>query len=311
MKMSVSITECFCIWSDLLGFGNPFQEAQWTFRNERALENVQRLQDLSNCLYRSADPLREVALVLNDGLARVYDVPEEQADPQSFLRWLHSILVNHWQVNALDQERGRPGLRSVFTFGERVATWNGATTLHEMTQFSGPRPTLENRTCIYSPHELQLNLAFSKAYTIESIGSQGGISGPALFVDETALAAITKILTARPMGTMVIAGTPTEIRISSGVFLAEMMVTFDVARRTEGDLHLFEIFQATSETPAVAPLLTIEFESTPIPVDKRGILTKVWKVRRYQPIDEPEPFYFDFSDYRFASTPGPLDLTEP
>ena len=308
--MSASITECFCMWSDLLGFGNPFQDAQWTFRNKRALENVQRLRDLSHCLYSSADPLREVALVLNDGLARVYDAPGEQADPQSLLRWLHSILLNHWQVNAVDHERGRPGLRSVLTFGERVATWNGATTLHEMTQFSGTRPKLENRTCIYSPHELQMNLAFSKAYTIESVGSQGGLGGPALFVDETALAAITKILTAHPMKTMAIAEMPTDIRVSADVFLAEMKVTFDVARRTEGDLHLFEIFQVAAGVPASGPALTIEFDSTSIPVDRRGILTKVWKVRRYQPIDEPRPFYIDFADYRFTSDSSHLDLTE-
>lgn len=307
--MSVAVTECFCMWSDLLGFGNPFQEAQWTFRDERALENIQRLRDLSSCLYSSADPLREVALVLNDGLARIYDVPEEQADPQTFLRWLHSILTNHWQVNAIDHERGRPGLRSVLTFGERVTTWNGATTLHEMTQFSGPKPTLENRVCIYSPNELQLNLAFSKAYTIESIGSQGGLSGPALFVDETALKAIAQILTARPMKTMAISGATTNIQVSGGAFLDEVVVKFDVMRRTIGDLFLFEIHQVIAGTPAPDALMTLEFESTPISVDKRGIVTNVWKVRRYQPIDEAKPFYFDFNDYQFV-TSSPFDLTE-
>ncbi len=299
--MNVAVTECFCMWSDLLGFGNPFQEAQWTFRDERSLENVQRLRNLARCLYSSADPLREVALVLNDGLARVYDVPEEHTDSRSLLRWLHSIFVNHWQVNTIDHERGQPGLRSVLTFGERVTTWNGATTLHEMIHFSGPAPTLENRMCIYSPNELQLNLAFSKAYAIESIGSQGGLGGPALFVDEKALQAIAQILTARPMPIAHVSNGTNELQVSSGVSPSKIF-TFEVIRREHGNLHVFEVYQKIAETPASDAVITIEFERTPIPIDKRGIVTNVWKMCRYQPIDEIKPFYFDFNDYKWGES---------
>ncbi|GGZ71948.1 hypothetical protein GCM10008101_27730 [Lysobacter xinjiangensis] len=306
--MSVAVIECFCMWSDLLGFGDPFQEANWTFSDERALENIERLRDLSNCLYTSAAPLREVALVLNDGLARIYDVQGNAEDAQMFLWWVHSILTNHWQVNAIDRERGRPGLRSLLTFGERVATWKGATTLHEMMQFGGPKPRLENRTCIYSPDEFQLNLAFSKAYTIESIGSKGGLTGPALFIDETALQAVTRVLTDRPINSATVSHAP-KVSSCPDPPLGDTAVTFQIVRKTIGNVSLFEVYRAKSGVPEPEALLALELDSSPIHINKRGIVTDVWKVRRYQPIDEPRPFYFDFNDYRFAKSNHVSDVT--
>lgn len=287
--MGHTITECFCMWSDLLGFGEAFQEGNWTFAHPATLRNAERLRDLTTCFYTSADPLHEVALVLNDGLARVYDMPADRADPQLFLRWFHTILFNHWHVNTIDHEAGRPGLRSVLTFGERMITWRGPTTLHERLQYSGPRPKLDDRICIYSPDEFQLNLAFSKAYLIEGLGSRAGLVGPALFIDEEALDKIECTLTSQPK----------EIVAWSGFEAYVSPVTYEITRSVQGDVFVFEIVQSMPGRARTGSF-TIEFEAAPFPVETRGIKTRVWKVRRYQPIDEEKPFFFDFTVYRWG-----------
>jgi len=52
------------------------------------------------------------------------------------------------------------------------------------------RRTLYQKNIVTVPLELQMNTAFSKAYIIEASGSNAGVRGPNLFIDESAIIAI-------------------------------------------------------------------------------------------------------------------------
>lgn len=297
--MTIPVIECFCMWSDLLGFGNAFQDGKWSFQNDIAVKNVARLQRLENSLYTSNDPSKEVAMVLNDGLARVYDLPEPDDESNQFLWWLHSAISNHWIVNADDQQLGNPGLRSVLTFGERVRTWRGNKSWGD--HFIGStemKLVADKKICIYSPEEFQLNLAFSKAYIIESLGKKGNLAGSALYIDTEALEAIQHYLTSQPRNLLCF----DEVKeISDGALLSFAMnpVSYRIDKTHSNNTYRYEIFRIATERNQPVQVMAIEFLPESIAISHRGIETSLWRVKRYQPIDEAEPFYFDFDDFRF------------
>lgn len=300
--MTVPVIECFCMWSDLLGFGNAFQEGNWSFQNDIAEKNIARLQRLESSLYTSNDPSKEVALVLNDGLARIYDLPKLESESSQFLWWLHLAIANHWLVNANDQQFGNPGLRSVLTFGERVRTWRGSKSWgdHHLIGSSEMKLFANKKICIYSPEEFQLNLAFSKAYIIDSLGKKGGLAGPGLYVDVEALVAIENFLTSQPHNRLCLGGIE---KISSGALLNFSMnsVSYRIEKTLTNNAYRYEIFCGTIECGQQHQVMAVEFLPEPIAITYRGIDTSMWRVKRYQPIDEEESFYFDFEDFRFQS----------
>lgn len=288
---------CFCIWSDLLGFGAAFQEGGWSFDSEASQQNIQRLRSLKNSFYTSNDPRKEVAVLLNDGLARTYDLPCSDTDATGFLWWLHSALSNHWIVNANDSERGWPGMRSVLAFGERVASWPDQKTWGD--HFIGNtnlKLQADQKICIYSPVEFQLNLAFSKAYLIESYGARAGLCGAGLFIDSEALDAIECFLTGGSFKYLQPAET---IELPNGGILNfdEIEVGYAVRRKNADGLFRFEIVRCIRQQEVL--IVAIEFEIEPIYFSERGLNTKLFRVKRFKPIDEAEPFYFDFDSYAF------------
>lgn len=287
------------MWSDLLGFGNAFQDAGWSFQNDTALKNISRLQRLENSLCTSNDPSKEVALVLNDGLARVYDLPDPDDESNQFLWWLHSAISNHWIVNASDQETGNPGLRSVLTFGDRVRTWRGNKSWGDHFIGSTAMKSIADRKiCIYSPEEFQLNLAFSKAYIIESLGKKGGLAGSALYIDSEALLAIERYLTSQPRNLLCFAEAK---KIPNGALVSFAMnaVSYRIEKTHSHNAYRYEIFRGATECGQGVQVMALEFLPEPTAISHRGINTLLWCVKRYQPIDEEESFYFDFSDFRF------------
>ncbi len=297
--MSTPVTQCFCIWSDLLGFGRAFENGRWNFDNKEAFRNIARLRMLEKVLWTSNDPSREVALVLNDGMARVYDLDGLEGESNQFLMWLHSSIRNHWIVNALDRQHGSPGLRSVLSFGERIKTWRGNRTWGDHIIIAGSkevRRLADKKVCIYSPEEFQLNLAFSKAYLLESLGAKHGLSGPNLYLDVCALGAIRQYLTSSKFLRVVDIEDEAD-RAQGGPSVDP--VSYRVEETRGSSLYRYEIFRAHDEHEV--QLLAIEFFGEPIIISHRGIDTSLWRVKRYQPLDEKEPFYFDFEDYRFVA----------
>lgn len=295
---SEDIVQCFCIWSDLLGFGDAFREGNWSFEKEPARRNIERLRNLESCLYRSNDPRKEVALVLNDGLARVYDLPDSDQQVGELLWWLHSALSNHWFVNANDAQRDWPGMRSVISYGERIASLPNQTTWGDHFMGDSPLKRLaDNRVCIYSPREFQMNLAFSKAYIIESYGSKAGLVGAGLFIDACALDAMQKIINAcsvESIGWELTTDSPSAERS----ILHRSSVTYTANRKTNDDFVRFEVSSSYNQLTEIA--IAIDFDKEPIKFNECGINTLLFEVKRYKPLDEKAPFHFDFSNYTFG-----------
>lgn len=287
------------MWSDLLGFGSAFKDGLWSFNNESTKKNIDRLRRLEHSLHRSNDPRKEVAFVLNDGLARVYDLPIIGIDSLEFLWWFHFTVSNHWIANAADMQYGSPGMRSVLTFGERIGSWRGHTTYGD--HFLGNtklKKIADQKICIYSPDEFQLNLAFSKAYLIETAGSKAGLSGPALFIDLLALDAIKNYFEGKEFDFL----KPLDA-IDHGEYgklpFSHIKVSYDISL-IQSDKHIrFEIKRLQEKQ--LVNLLALEFEVEPIKFDKHGIYTELLKVRKYYPIDTDESFCFDFENYSFKN----------
>lgn len=307
--MDIPIIKCFCMWSDLLGFGSAFEKGKWTFKSQDALRNVARLQLLADSLYRSNDPFKEIALVLNDGLARVYDI-QKPRDENQFIWWLHSAIANHWFVNAVDSQYGNPGIRSVLSFGERVRIWKGNVTMGKLVLGNSEfKRSADKKIIIYSPEEFQLNIAFSKAYIIESLGSKYGLTGPCLFVDNEALDAIESCITTDKKNILEFQEVVevTEFPESAQSIPSMAQINFRVDRQFRDGIFRYEIFRELSEKEILfrklsereIQLIAIEFYEEPILISHHGINTTLWRVKRYNPIDEEDPFYFDFEDYHF------------
>ncbi len=300
MVQSESIIKCFCIWSDLLGFGQAFEDGKWSFSDEATKKNIERLKRLEHSIHSSNAPEKEVAFILNDGLARVYDLPKPVLEASAFLWWFHTTLSNHWMVNSVDIQNNHPGMRSVLSFGERLSSWKGNKTYGD--HFYGDskyKREADKKICIYSPEEFQLNLAFSKAYIIESGGSKAGLVGPAIFVDIVVLDEIEKYLTngfhdyLYPTGSTMIDKNHGELHYE------EIKVSYVVHRKNIGNVFEFEIYRILKKQKI--QILSIEFDSCSINFSKRGLNTKLFKVLKYNPIDEQKPFYFDFDNYGFKN----------
>lgn len=294
--MSSEIIRCFCIWSDLLGFGQAFEDGNWSFQTEHAAKNIARLRLLENSLHRSNDPVNEVSLVLNDALARVYDFPQPYDETNAFVWWLHSAISNHWYVNTVDLQRGNPGIRSVLTVGERVKTWRQNMTVGEQVIATGKTKALADKIiAIYSPEEFQLNLAFSKAYMFGSLGSKHGLKGPSMFIDAEVLDAIESLLVGGERNLLVlkrVSETDDEVIDE----LQTVSVEYRIRRlETEGIME-FEILR--SRNGCDFQLLSIEFDAEPVKIAARGLQANLFRVRRFNPIDEPKPFYFNLAIFK-------------
>lgn len=285
--------------SDLLGFGNAFIDGEWSLNSLSSQKNIERLIRLENSLYRSNDPSKEVALVLNDGLARVYDLPDPSEDVMRFLWWLHTALSNHWLLNASDMQYGSPGVRTVMSYGDRVKAWRGHTTYGD--HFLGNtkyKKIADKKICIYAPDEFQLNLAFSKAYIIESSGAKGGFPGPNLYIDEIALDMIESFLCRTEFEYFLPDGE--EDHGSYSLFkMRKTLATYDILKYHDQELFTFEIVRVVEGKRY--DIMLMQFDSTPVSFNGRGIETKIYKLLKYFPLDEEKPFCFDFLDYRWKS----------
>ena len=154
------IVKTFCVWSDLLGFSTPFADGNWSFNNDQSRRNIARLSNVWQVAHSASSPLDEVALFLNDGIARVHDFEPELETPGDILHWFDQMFRYHGTISAVDRQNGFPGIRTVLCFGERVKI--GKSTIPASDYIAGSsefRERHRERICVYSPVEFQLNLA--------------------------------------------------------------------------------------------------------------------------------------------------------
>lgn len=187
----MQINESFCLWSDLLGYGSNFYKSNWDITSELSLVNIRRIENLQPVWLRVNNPFHEALFTLNDGLVRNFDITREHYPV--ILDWLVNVIYTFDLINRLDTQNGHPGLRGVLAYGQRIKYIDkNYTGRGEYIQTSPERKDMFNKKIVvYSPSELQMNTAFSKAYIIEGSGSKKGVSGNNLYID---LEVINKIV---------------------------------------------------------------------------------------------------------------------
>lgn len=187
------VRKCLCAWSDLLGFGAGLRSGRWD-DIDLILPTLERVVALQRTVLKNAGDQERIFMV-NDGVARNLDF-EPRKGLFRIIGWLTDVWMAHTQINAIEHRAGNPGIRTVITAGSRITYASGDLTRAEMILARRPNWKLEdvealflpnylNETAFYVPLEFQMNLAFAKAYSLEAMGSRGGLSGPRFFIDKS------------------------------------------------------------------------------------------------------------------------------
>lgn len=193
----LKVRNCFCLWSDLLGFGNQFYNNNWNLDEGDWKRVRDRLLKAHTVAMANSNP-RERLLILNDGIAKTYTPYHNQYDNQLFQlsMFFREVVLIHQNICSEELSNGYYGCRSVVAFGQNAAYIESEIKLDDYyLNYSKPNPEgmsdsarrAGNPTIIYNPSELQMNTAFSKAYILENIGSNGGLKGPYIFIDNSAI----------------------------------------------------------------------------------------------------------------------------
>lgn len=198
--------QCFCMWSDLLGFGRVFQDNNWILNEEIKKQVYDRLEAAhSAVLYYSSPTERD--LILNDGIAKVFHPKSKHEDRNNILfisLFLRSCIELHISINDTEHKLSLPGCRSVLAFGESIEYIADDIRYDDyVMNYSKPKDSnisnfaksTGNPIVVYNPKELQMNTAFSKAYLLEEGGSKAGLKGNHFFIDESSINAIITFAT--------------------------------------------------------------------------------------------------------------------
>ena len=183
----IIIKNSFCAWIDLLGYGAAFYQNYWDLHAPEAVNNLYRIKELEPILHSISNPFCETLFSLNDGIIRNFDIP--QNDALLIMQWLVDVLLKFKTLNDRDIHNGFYGGRGVVTYGMRAQYRNFDTIgKGDLIQTSPQKREEYNKTkIIYTPNEMQMNTAFSKAYIIESGGSAKGLKKNRIHLDEKML----------------------------------------------------------------------------------------------------------------------------
>lgn len=193
--------DSFCMWSDLLGFGNVYSENNWHLTDEQRSEVYHRLVAAhSAVLYYSQTNERN--LILNDGIAKVYMPDDGVGGKRAIISigfYFRACVELHMAINQVEKAAGFPGCRSVMAFGDGIEYLAEEVkyddyvlnyTKADKDGLSSNAKRNGNPTIIYNPKELQMNTAFSKAYILESGGSKAGLPGNNMYIDQSVIDAV-------------------------------------------------------------------------------------------------------------------------
>lgn len=189
--------KCFCLWSDLLGFGDVFERNNWELTDVEKRQIYERLGAAhSNVLYYS--DIYERVLILNDGIAKVFH-PHNKGYFHRISYFIRSCVYLHNSINETEHENKNPGCRSVLTFGENIEYLEGEIRLDDyIMNYTKPQgaeisnivSSSGNPIIVYNPKELQMNTAFSKAFLLDEGGTKAGLPGNNFYVDQSVVNAI-------------------------------------------------------------------------------------------------------------------------
>ena len=260
------VSTSLCCWIDLQGFSKLLKDSQCQPSDADWESLYERITEAHACCYRNLNLNQEIVLTLNDGIVRCH--PGEQLSSLSELSmWFRDCVFTHNWINNREFYKQLPGARSVvsagpqlryshpeFRFGDFVLNYTKP--LGGSTSF--PKD-MADRPVVINPTQLQLNLAFSRAYILDQVGSKQGIDGPHFYLDQAVIDFLTK--EAARAGNEVLDTTDETGRL------------FAVRMKNPDYFHLGFLLHSKS-----------------IPVSTKLFETTIWKVLAFCPWDEPQPF---------------------
>lgn len=269
----------FCMWSDLLGFGNIYAENNWVISSRQRRKVYDRLVAAhSSVLYYSRPDERN--LILNDGIAKVY-MPDDsifgKREINSIAVYFRFCIELHMTINQTEKANGYPGCRSVIAFGDCIEylaeeikfddyvlnyTKPKGQTISALAQENG------NPTVIYNPKELQMNTAFSKAFILESGKFDKSPIKNNMYIDQSAVNAVIE-------------------------FGAKRGYTH-VWQEMDDELRLLIPYEKNNLNEVV---MGFAFDKNVFTPEVKGYSTKVYKLLKLFPYDEPvNEFCFDLRE---------------
>ena len=267
---------CFCMWSDLLGFGNLFVQNNWELNDDVRRQIYNRLEAAhSAVLYYSS--WYERNLILNDGIAKVFHPRSKFEDKNNILSislFFRSCIELHLSISETEHEHNYPGCRSILAYGENIEYLANEIRLDDyVMNYSKPQGAelsdfaqkAGNPVVIYNPKELQMNTAFSKAFLLDEGGSKAGLPGNIFYIDESVVNAV--------------------------IDYSEDKGYSPIQEKTDEGLFLFIPYKDNNPHKVVMEFC---FDSEMIIPQGIKYKTKVYKLKRFYPHDEKtEDFFFD------------------
>ncbi|WP_018622348.1 hypothetical protein [Spirosoma luteum] len=189
----LSIGDCISSWTDICGFGSLLEKNNWDLNNLQKNDVFHLLSEMhliaGTAKLINIDPFpNEKIIVLNDGIAGTVDLQHiDKLHAHIFLFFFRDLLFTHYRLLQLTKLFG-VGVRTILAGGQRVqyssASTSGQSSLYyneESISEFGER--LLNTTFVYNPAEFQMNTAFAKAFTIDSLGSKQNIKVNGFYIE--------------------------------------------------------------------------------------------------------------------------------
>lgn len=189
------IIPCISGWMDICGFGAALEKCSWnlvTLQKSGLLNLINEFyQRVAHPFLIGIDPMPyESILVINDGVSRTVDLGKPAfANAAIFIFYLRDLFLSHKALINLTSSYGY-GVRTVFAGGERVQHSPNLYTgnmvlLHDDENISDFGKALINKNFLHNPIEFQMNTAFAKAYSIDSLGGKHGFKINNCYVEST------------------------------------------------------------------------------------------------------------------------------
>jgi len=261
-----SITISACCWTDLLGYGTPFYDSNWEPSDKDLNSQANRIANAHLQCYSNLEPTTEFVLTLNDGVVRCCD--QERFQHLDFLSmWLRACIWTHNAINKSEKKENLPGARTVLACGKTLKYSHVNVCIDDFVynytksdpaKLSKIARTTGNPTVAVNPGPLQMNLAFSKAYLLESWGSKVGIEGPHFFIDESLL-----------------------------LFIQQMHRCFNSPFKIiDEQKQKNRLFALPSRKDNSRFHLGLELLQPPIQIENKYMKTNIWRLLGFYPCDE-------------------------
>ncbi|HET9640549.1 MAG TPA: hypothetical protein VFP12_15225 [Allosphingosinicella sp.] len=196
MKIEFPFQVAVCCWVDLLGYGAAIREADYNPLNPLARDAVSRIR-IFHQIVANHSASTFPTLVMNDGACAYFDLSYRTRWPTyDFLQRAKALFDS---IQEQERRDGHPGARMVIAAGFRLrgrasqrSALRGAFVKQLLKKLEEgkitPKDAVTTASKFGSPFDivphLQANFAFTKCYIAEQSGTQGGLPGPACYVDD-------------------------------------------------------------------------------------------------------------------------------